>query len=214
LFILTFLNGNYAVLLVSLNRESADFHHTFGAARSLDARSRTTEKMGEVLGFACYTILCMTDILALIDAEIASLQQARALITGASVRRKPGRPVGTGKKKRKLSPEGRARIAAAVKARWAAQKKSAKETAPPAKKQKMSAEARNRIAAAQKKRWAAIRAGKKAVKPSPAKKAAKKAPANEAVPAKKAAPKKAPAAKAKEVVSQKATPATAEAATS
>jgi hypothetical protein len=30
-------------------------------------------------------------------------------------------------KKRNLSPEGRARIAAAVKARWAAQKKAAKK---------------------------------------------------------------------------------------
>ena len=77
----------------------------------------------------------MTDILALIDAEIASLQQARALIAGAAatiVKRGPGRPPkGTivpakPAKKRNLSPEGRARIAAAVKARWAKQKKAAK----------------------------------------------------------------------------------------
>jgi hypothetical protein len=40
------------------------------------------------------------------------------------VKRKPDRPVGTGKKKRKLSPDGRARIAAGAKARWAAQKKA------------------------------------------------------------------------------------------
>jgi hypothetical protein len=48
------------------------------------------------------------EILALIDAEIAQLQQARALITGAPTKRKPGRPVGSGrkkKKKRNLSPE-------------------------------------------------------------------------------------------------------------
>jgi hypothetical protein len=71
----------------------------------------------------------MTDILALIDAEIAQLQSARALIAGdgtAPTKRGPGRPKGTGKKKRNLSPEGRARIVAAVKARWAAQKKAAK----------------------------------------------------------------------------------------
>jgi hypothetical protein len=75
---------------------------------------------------SCVTLFGMTDILNLIDAEIARLQQARALIKGAAVKRKPGRPVGTGKKKkRKLSPEGRARIAAAVKARWAKQKKAA-----------------------------------------------------------------------------------------
>jgi hypothetical protein len=69
------------------------------------------------------------DILALIDAEIASLQCARALIAAAgaaTAKRGPGRPKGTGKKKRNLTPEGRARIAAAVKARWARQKKAAK----------------------------------------------------------------------------------------
>jgi hypothetical protein len=72
-------------------------------------------------------MLCMTDLIALIDAEIANLQQARALIAGASTPKKsPGRPKGTGKKKRKLSPEGRARIVAAMKARWAAKKKAAK----------------------------------------------------------------------------------------
>lgn len=71
----------------------------------------------------------MTDIVALIDAEIAQLQAARALIANAgttSVKRGPGRPKGTGKKKRNLSPEGRARIAEAVRRRWAAQKKAAK----------------------------------------------------------------------------------------
>jgi hypothetical protein len=69
-----------------------------------------------------------TEILSLIDAEIATLQQVRSLITGAGAKRSPGRPIGTGKKNKKqnLSPEGRARIAAAVKARWAAQKKAVK----------------------------------------------------------------------------------------
>ena len=71
------------------------------------------------------------DILTLIDAEIARLQHARALIAGA-VKRGPGRPKSTAapvakpKRKRKMSPEGRARIVAAVKARWAAKKKAAK----------------------------------------------------------------------------------------
>lgn len=70
----------------------------------------------------------MTDILALIDAEIAQLQSSRALIAAAgagTTKRGPGRPKGSGRKKRNLSPEGRARIAAAVKARWAKQKKAA-----------------------------------------------------------------------------------------
>jgi hypothetical protein len=72
-----------------------------------------------------------TDIVELIDAEIASLKQARALIA-ATGQRKPGRskatpaPVTKPKQKRKMSPEGRARLVAAVKARWAAQKKAEK----------------------------------------------------------------------------------------
>jgi hypothetical protein len=72
------------------------------------------------------------EILSLIDAEIATLQQARAALAGAT-KKGPGRPgsaaapaVKLKKKKRNLSPEGRARIAAAVKARWARQKKAAK----------------------------------------------------------------------------------------
>jgi hypothetical protein len=72
------------------------------------------------------------DILALIDAEIASLQQARAALTAtAPAKRKPGRPKATAtaapaKKKRQMSPEGRARIAEAMRKRWAAAKKAAK----------------------------------------------------------------------------------------
>ena len=75
-----------------------------------------------------YTVRMTTpEILSLIDAEIATLQQARALLTEAETKKRPGRPIGTGKKKkRKMSAEGRARIVAAVKARWAAQKKAAK----------------------------------------------------------------------------------------
>jgi hypothetical protein len=70
--------------------------------------------------------MSVNDILTLIDSEIAKLQQARALIAGAG-KRGPGRPKSTAKvkQKRKMSPEGRARIVAAVKARWAAAKKKA-----------------------------------------------------------------------------------------
>ena len=76
------------------------------------------------------------NLIALIDAEIATLRQARALIAGASAepeKRKPGRPKSAPapgapakKKKRNLSPEGRKRIQEAVKRRWAAAKKAAK----------------------------------------------------------------------------------------
>jgi hypothetical protein len=87
--------------------------------------------------------MAIKDVLALLDAEIATLKEARQLLnadsTGSAVPRKAGRPrkaqnalltavaaTAKTKKKRNLSPEGRARIAEAVKRRWAAQKKAAK----------------------------------------------------------------------------------------
>jgi hypothetical protein len=88
--------------------------------------------------------MALSHILASIDGEIAQLQKARAILTGASApaaKKKPGRPrkiaaevvpVPAGsarKKKRNLSPEGRKRIAEAVKRRWATQKKAAEASA-------------------------------------------------------------------------------------
>lgn len=77
-------------------------------------------------------------ILSEIDAEIARLQQARAALTAigvsgaVAVRRGPGRPKGSGKKKainatrkRNLTPEGRKRIAEAMKRRWAERRAAA-----------------------------------------------------------------------------------------
>jgi len=77
----------------------------------------------------------MENVIREIDAQIARLQQARAALTGSpstSGRRGPGRPKASvsisasapapsnGRRKRRgMSPEGRARIAAAQKARWA-----------------------------------------------------------------------------------------------
>jgi hypothetical protein len=58
-------------------------------------------------------------ILSAIDAEIASLQQVRKLLSGRS-------GAGNGMRattKRTLSPEARAKIASAQKKRWAAAKK-------------------------------------------------------------------------------------------
>ena len=60
-------------------------------------------------------------IIAEIDAEISRLQQVKALLGDR------GGFVGSGKrstKKRSLSPEARAKIAAAQKKRWAARKKA------------------------------------------------------------------------------------------
>jgi hypothetical protein len=58
------------------------------------------------------------DIIAELDAEISCLQQAKALLIGTTVKHGPG--------KRVLSPEARARIVAAQKARWAKVRKAAK----------------------------------------------------------------------------------------
>lgn len=77
-------------------------------------------------------------IIAEIDGQIAKLQQARALLAGTTAtttkRTGPGRPKGsknsaattsaaTTPRKRKLSPEGRKRIADAMKKRWAERRK-------------------------------------------------------------------------------------------
>lgn len=71
----------------------------------------------------------VSEILAQIDREIAQLQRARALLGGAKAAPKKSSSAPavkkSAKKKRNLTPEGRKRIAEAVKRRWAEQKKSA-----------------------------------------------------------------------------------------
>jgi hypothetical protein len=87
--------------------------------------------------------MAFSEILAIIDRDIAQLQQARALLDGSAApaaKKALGRPKKGAaaskkttvvapsaskpakKKKRNISPEGRKRIAEAVKKRWAAQK--------------------------------------------------------------------------------------------
>ena len=81
----------------------------------------------------------MKDILAKIDAEIARLEQAKALLsaTGAVIaKRKPGRPakvatavtpkVQKTRKRRKMSAEGRERVRQAQIKRWAKLKGASK----------------------------------------------------------------------------------------
>jgi hypothetical protein len=81
-------------------------------------------------------------IIAEIDAEISKLQQARELLSGtttAQAGKRPGRPKGSKNpkaappaaptSKRKLSPEGRKRIADAMKRRWAERRKQAAKSA-------------------------------------------------------------------------------------
>jgi hypothetical protein len=74
----------------------------------------------------------VSNILAEIDRQIAQLQHARALLSGGAppkAKKAAAAPAamekGKKKKKRNLSPEGRKRIAEAVKRRWAEQKKAA-----------------------------------------------------------------------------------------
>jgi hypothetical protein len=72
----------------------------------------------------------VAEILKQVDREIAQLKHARALLTGKgepAAKRAKAAPAGrkAGKKKRNISPEGRKRIAEAVKRRWAEQKKAA-----------------------------------------------------------------------------------------
>lgn len=66
-----------------------------------------------------------SELLSSIESEIATLQQVRALLAGQD----GTRGAFSGRIKRTMSAEGRARIAAAQKARWAKAKKAAKKTA-------------------------------------------------------------------------------------
>lgn len=73
----------------------------------------------------------VSEILVQIDREIAQLQQARTLLAGGAARANKKAAAGPAakkpakKKKRNLTPEGRRRIAEAVKRRWAEQRKAA-----------------------------------------------------------------------------------------
>ena len=85
--------------------------------------------------------MAIAEVISQIDAEIAKLQQAKALLSGSSapsVKSGRGRPKGSKNSakavkataevkpvatKRKLSPEGRKAIAEAMKRRWAERKK-------------------------------------------------------------------------------------------
>lgn len=84
--------------------------------------------------------MSIANILSDIDAEISRLEQAKQLLVGTTtVKRGPGRPprnsvavsVAPQKRaRRKLSAAGRARIAAAQKARWAKIRKTSGKATP------------------------------------------------------------------------------------
>jgi hypothetical protein len=98
---------------------------------------------------------------ATIKEQIQSLENELGRILGDSTK---SVAAVAPKKKRKMSAAGRAKIAAAQKARWAkinAAKSGAKAAKPAKKKFKMSAAAKAKISAAAKARWAKIKAAKK-----------------------------------------------------
>ena len=91
----------------------------------------------------------MKSILFEIDAQIALLRQAKALLSSAgttAIKRKPGRPSKTTtvevpvaqkvKKRKKMSAEGRERVRQAQIKRWATVKQAAKPTTAPLSKSK------------------------------------------------------------------------------
>jgi hypothetical protein len=90
-----------------------------------------------------------------IKEKIEELEAELAAVAGGEVPA-AAKPRG----RREMSAAGRARIAAAQKARWA-KVKSAKVEAAPRKRRKMSAAGRARMAAAAKPRWAKAKAAGK-----------------------------------------------------
>lgn len=91
---------------------------------------------------------------AKIKDRIAALEKKVTQILGT-----PAKAGSTPRKRRKMSAAGRARIAAAQKARWK-EVKGRKSAAKPVRKarRKMSAAARAKIAAAARARWKAAKA--------------------------------------------------------
>jgi hypothetical protein len=107
---------------------------------------------------------------SILEAALVGLGHKMGELTQniAEIKRMLGGGAGTGAQtqatRRPMSTAARARIAAAQRKRWAAQKKQQGQTAPakrsPRRKRKISAAARKRMAEATRKRWAEFRAKK------------------------------------------------------
>jgi hypothetical protein len=86
--------------------------------------------------------MAIENLISEIDAEIARLEQVRALLSGTTSRaaKKRGRPAGvapvTKPAKRVMSAEARERIAAAQRKRWAKQKRATAKQVASAKRAK------------------------------------------------------------------------------
>ena len=68
-------------------------------------------------------------ILADLKSERDRIDAAIQALEGGRIGRGPGRPVGSGKKRRTMSPAARKRISEMMKIRWAERKKKAAKTA-------------------------------------------------------------------------------------
>jgi hypothetical protein len=107
-------------------------------------------------------------ILADLKAELNRITQAIAALEsldGTATATTPAAIVAPKQaKKRGLTPAGRRRLSAMMKARWAARRKQVAKPAPQktSGRRTMSAAARKKIAAAQRKRWAAQKKATKA----------------------------------------------------
>ena len=67
----------------------------------------------------------IAEILTQIDREISQLQRARMLLNGSNGHKAKKTAAGSIAKKRNLTPEGRRRIAEAVRRRWERQRRAA-----------------------------------------------------------------------------------------
>ena len=106
----------------------------------------------------------MADLSGVIEQLKKEREQAAKMVAGLdAVLAALGGSISGGRTgaRRKLSAAGRARIAAAQKARWAKLRSRGKKVLTMPKKRTMSPAARARIAAAQRARWAKVRAKQK-----------------------------------------------------
>ena len=105
-------------------------------------------------------------ILADLKTELNRLNQAIAVLESldgtATATTPAAKAAPAHAKKRGLTPAGRRRLSAMMKARWAARRKQGAKPAPQKTtgRRTMSPAARKKIAAAQRKRWAAVKKAK------------------------------------------------------
>ena len=104
--------------------------------------------------------LAIAEQIAALEQELAAILGGRSVPASAAAK---AAPTSGKRKKGKMSAEGRARIVAAQKARWAKIRSGAKapaaSKAPAKKKRTMAPEVKAKLAAAMKARWAAAKAG-------------------------------------------------------